>query len=65
MEFYNLLTLLPMLRGICRRVFAKPRKFLKNHEKYAVARTQFQPIHFAKYQLDFNFTRGLVQVRND
>ena len=31
--------LLPALRGICRRVLANPRKFLKDHEKYCIART--------------------------
>ena len=36
--FIIFFTLLPMLRGICRRVLAKPRKFLKDHEKYCIAR---------------------------
>ena len=36
---FIIFTLLPMLRGICRRVLAKPRKFLKDYEKYCIART--------------------------
>ena len=37
--FIIFFTLLPMLRGICRRVLAKTRKFLKDREKYFISRT--------------------------
>ena len=36
--YFIIFTLLPILR-VCRRVLAKPRKFLKDHEKYCIART--------------------------
>ena len=63
--FIIFFTLLPMLRGICRKVLANTRKFLKVDEKYCIARTYFKPVHFVTYQLVFNFTRGLVEVHND
>ena len=47
--FIIFFTLLPMLRGICRRVRARPRKFFKDHERYCIARTYFKPLHFLKY----------------
>ena len=37
--YFIIFTLLPMLRGICRRVFDKAQKFLKDHEKYCIAKT--------------------------
>ena len=37
--FIIFFSLLPMLRRIYRRVLAKSRKFLKDHEKYCIART--------------------------
>ena len=37
--FIIFFTLLPMLRGICWRVLARPRKFFKDHERYCIART--------------------------
>ena len=37
--FITFFTLLTMLRGICRRVLARPRKFLKDHRRYCIART--------------------------
>ena len=37
--YFIIFTLLSMLRGICRRILAKPRKFLKDYEKYCIART--------------------------
>ena len=37
--FVILFTLLPMLRGICWRVLARPRKFFKDRERYCIART--------------------------
>ena len=37
--YFIIFALLPILRGICRRVLAKPRKFLKDYEKYYIART--------------------------
>ena len=37
--FIIFFTLLPMIRGICRRVLAKSQKFLQAHEKYCIART--------------------------
>ena len=40
--FIIFFTSLPMLREICRRVLAKPRKFLKDHGKYCIARTSFK-----------------------
>ena len=64
-HFIIFFSLLPMLRGICRRVLAKPRKFLKDHKKYCIVRTWFKPLDFAKYELVFNFTRELVQAHND
>ena len=36
---FIIFNLLPMLRGICRKVLAKPRKFLKHYEKYCIATT--------------------------
>ena len=64
-HFIIFFTLLSMLRGIRRRVLEKPWKFFKNHEKYYIARTSFKPLHFVKYSLVFNFTRGLVQLYYD
>ena len=37
--FMKFFPLLLMLRGICYRVLAKPRKLLKDHEKYCVAKS--------------------------
>ena len=37
--FIIFFTLLPMLSWICRRVFARPRKFFKYFERYCIART--------------------------
>ena len=37
--FLIFFTLLLMLRGICRRVFTKPRKLLQDLEKYCISRT--------------------------
>ena len=37
--FIIFFTLLPMLRGIWRRVLTRPRKFFKDHERYYIART--------------------------
>ena len=50
--FMIFFTLLPMLRGESRRVRVKSRKFLKDHEKYCIARIKLN-----------RFT--LVQVHND
>ena len=41
--FKILLTLLPILREIWKRIFAKLQKFLQHHEKAA-----FKPSHFVK-----------------
>ena len=37
--YFIIFILLPMLRGICRRVLEKPRKFLKDYEEYCIAGT--------------------------
>ena len=37
--FIIFFTLLPVLIGICRRVLVKPRKLLKDHDEYCIART--------------------------
>ena len=63
--FIIFLTVLLMLRWICWRINAKPPDFLKNHEKYCIARVSFKPFHFAKYQWVFNFTRGRIQAHYD
>ena len=47
--------LFPILRGICKRIFAEPQKFLK-HRIYRITKTMFKPSHFVKCQLVFNFT---------
>ena len=64
-NYFIIFTLLPMLRGIFRKVLGKPRKFLKDFEKYCIERTQFQPLPFINYQLFFKFRGVLVQVHND
>ena len=51
----------PILRGICKRIFAGPQKFLK-HRIYWITKTIFKPSHFVKCQLVFNFTRREVQA---
>ena len=48
--FIFFFTLLPMLRGICRRALARPWKFFKDHERNCLV---------------FNFTRGLIQELNE
>ena len=37
--FIIFFTLLPLLRGICQRVLARPQKFFKDHERYYIAET--------------------------
>ena len=56
--------LCPILREICKRIFAEPWKFLK-HRIYWITKTIFKPSHFVKCQLVFNFTRGQVQAHHD
>ena len=52
----NLLHFFPILRGICKRIFAEPQKFLK-HRIYWITKSIFKPSHFVKHQLVFNFKR--------
>ena len=52
--FKIFLTLLPTLREIKRRIFAKPRKILMMSWKCCITRTVFKPFHYAKYWLAFN-----------
>ena len=42
------LQFLPILRGICKRIFAEPQKFLK-HQIYWITKSIFKPSHFVKY----------------
>ena len=58
---FILFTLLAILRGMCWRIPAKPSKILKRSWKIIL----FKSLCFVKHQLDFNFTRRLVQVRYD
>ena len=53
-----------ILRGICKRVFAEPQKFLK-HQIFWIIKTICKPSHFVKCQLVFNFTRRHFQVHYD
>ena len=57
----NLLQFFPILRGICKRIFAEPQKFLK-HRIYWITKSIFKLSHFVKCQLVFNFKR---QVQAD
>ena len=50
-----------ILRGICKRVFAKPQKFLK-HQIYWITKTIFKQSQFVKCQYVFNFKRRHVQL---
>ena len=52
--FKIFLTLLPTLREIQRRIFAKPRKILMISWKCCITRTVFKPFHYVKYWLAFN-----------
>ena len=46
----------PILRGICKRIFAEPLKFVK-HRIYWITKSIFKSSHFVKCQLVFNFKR--------
>ena len=43
----NLLQFLPILRGICKRIFAEPQKFLK-YRIYWITKSIFKPSYFVK-----------------
>ena len=47
--------LFPILRGICKRIFADLLKFLKQWT-YRITKTIFKSFHFVKCQLFINFT---------
>ena len=53
----------PILKGICKRIFAEPQKFLK-HRIYWITKSIFKSSHFVKCQLVFNFKRQ-VQAHYD
>ena len=59
----NFLHFFPILRGICKRIFAEPQKFLK-HRMYWITKFIFKPSHLVKCQLVFNFKRQ-VQAHYD
>ena len=46
----------PTFRGICKRTFVEPQKFLK-HQIHWITKSMFKPSHFGKCQLVFNFKR--------
>ena len=52
-----------ILRGICKKIFVEPQKFLK-HLIYWITKSIFKPYHFVKCGLVFNFKRH-VQAHDD
>ena len=57
-------SLFPILREICKKIFAETRQFLK-HRIYWLKKTILKPSHFVKCQLVFNFTKRKVHAHYD
>ena len=49
-----------ILRGICKRIFTEPHKFLKHR----ITKNIFKPFHFVKCHLVFKF-KGKIQAHYD
>ena len=60
---YAELKIFLILRGICKRIFAEPQKFLK-HLIYWITKSIFKPSHVVKCRLVFKFKRH-VQAHYD